>query len=80
VSLDERCPSFRTDSESTPRREPSPCSTTGRIEVAFDGGAVMVRDGRDPDGPALRFTGGEWAAFVAGVNAGEFDVGRNRAG
>lgn len=40
----------------------------------------MVRDGGDPDGPVLRFTDGEWAAFVAGVNAGEFDVGKNRAG
>lgn len=25
-------------------------------------------------GPALRFTREEWAAFVAGVKAGEFDL------
>ena len=37
-----------------------------------DGGRA-VRDSKDPAGPALRFTPGEWAAFTAGVRDGEFD-------
>ena len=44
------------------------------VEVAqLPGGQVGVRDSKDPDGPVLRFTRGEWSAFVAGVRAGEFD-------
>jgi len=40
------------------------------------GGGVAVRDSKDPDGPILRFTAAEWAAFVEGVAAGEFDLAR----
>ncbi|WP_028478826.1 DUF397 domain-containing protein [Nocardia sp. CNY236] len=41
------------------------------VEVAhFDGGMVGVRDSKNPTGPALVFTPGEWDAFTAGV-AGE---------
>jgi hypothetical protein len=32
-----------------------------------------MRDGKNPDGPVLVFTPGEWAAFTAGVRDGEFD-------
>ena len=35
---------------------------------------LAMRDGRDPDGPALIFTPEEWRAFTAGVNDGEFDL------
>jgi len=43
------------------------------VEVAFlDGDAVGVRDSKNPTGPALVFTPGEWAAFTAGVVDGEF--------
>jgi Domain of unknown function (DUF397) len=35
--------------------------------------AVVVRDSKNPDGPALTFTPDEWAAFVAGAKNGEFD-------
>ncbi|MBB5915055.1 hypothetical protein BJY24_003922 [Nocardia transvalensis] len=39
------------------------------VEVAFlDGGRVGVRDSKNPDGPALVFTPGEWDAFLAGVD------------
>jgi Domain of unknown function (DUF397) len=42
------------------------------VEVAFLGeGRVALRDSKDPGGPALRFTRGEWAAFVDGVADGE---------
>ncbi|MFI2281482.1 DUF397 domain-containing protein [Nocardia beijingensis] len=43
------------------------------VEVAFlDGGQVGVRDSKNPTGPALVFAPGEWDAFTAGVNDGEF--------
>ncbi|MEV6322726.1 DUF397 domain-containing protein [Nocardia sp. NPDC051787] len=43
------------------------------VEVAWlDGGMVGVRDSKNPTGPALMFTPGEWDAFAAGVADGEF--------
>lgn len=43
------------------------------VEVADlpDGGRA-VRDSKDRSGPPLVFTAAEWAAFLAGVRAGEF--------
>jgi hypothetical protein len=47
------------------------------VEIAaLPGGGVAVRDSKDPEGPILRFTAGEWAAFVEGVAAGEFELGQ----
>ncbi|MGK8553763.1 DUF397 domain-containing protein [Nocardia gipuzkoensis] len=44
------------------------------VEVAhLDEGMVGVRDSKNPAGPALVFTPGEWDAFTAGVAAGEFN-------
>lgn len=44
------------------------------VEVCIvDDGAVM-RDSKDRSGPVLHFTPAEWAAFTAGVKAGEFDL------
>ncbi|WP_084509447.1 DUF397 domain-containing protein [Nocardia pseudovaccinii] len=44
------------------------------VEVAFlDGEMVGMRDSKNPNGPALVFTPGEWDAFTAGVTDGEFD-------
>jgi hypothetical protein len=43
------------------------------VEVAELADAVAVRDSKNPSGPALVFTPGEWAAFVACAKAGEFD-------
>ncbi|WP_327048120.1 DUF397 domain-containing protein [Microbispora sp. NBC_01189] len=36
---------------------------------------IAVRDSKDPEGPALLFTPAEWAAFLDGVRAGEFEIG-----
>lgn len=45
------------------------------VEVAYlDAGSVGVRDSKDPSGPALVFTPGEWDAFATGVASGEFSV------
>lgn len=45
----------------------------GCVAVGVDGERWLVRDSKDPAGPVLTFTPTEWAAFVAGVKAGEFD-------
>ncbi|WP_454196935.1 DUF397 domain-containing protein [Nocardia sp. Marseille-Q1738] len=43
------------------------------VEVAhLGGGMVGVRDSKDPTGPALVFTPGEWDAFTGAVQGGEF--------
>jgi hypothetical protein len=43
------------------------------VEVAhLDGGRVGVRDSKNPAGPALVFTLGEWEAFTSRVHDGEF--------
>ena len=44
------------------------------VEVAsLPGGEIGVRDGKDPDGPVLTFTPGQWGAFVGRARLGEFD-------
>ncbi len=56
-------------------RKSSFSNNTGAcVEVAdLPDGGRGVRDSKNPTGPALMFTGPEWAAFTAGVRAGEFD-------
>jgi hypothetical protein len=36
------------------------------VEVAAMRRAVAVRDSKNPDGPALRFTPAEWTTFLTG--------------
>ena len=44
------------------------------VEVAsLPGVAIGVRNSRDAKGPVLRFTTGEWHAFLGSVRNGEFD-------
>lgn len=44
------------------------------VEAAHLGnGLVGVRDSKNPTGPALIFTPGEWDAFLAGAKDGGFD-------
>ena len=50
-------------------------STSGGdcVEVAhLECGMVGVRDSKNPTGPALVFTPGEWDAFTVGVRGGGF--------
>jgi hypothetical protein len=43
------------------------------VEIAhLKHGMVAVRDSKQPSGPALVFTPGEWDAFIAGARDGEF--------
>jgi hypothetical protein len=51
------------------------CTDGGCVGITMEPhGEVWVVDTKRGDGPALRFTSAEWAAFVAGVKAGEFDL------
>jgi len=43
------------------------------VEVAFIREAVAMRDSKDPNGPSLVFTPGEFNAFVRGAVDGEFN-------
>ncbi|MET8140596.1 DUF397 domain-containing protein [Sphaerisporangium sp. NPDC005288] len=52
----------------------SACEGGTCVEVAQYGEDVYVRDSKHPEGPVLRYTKAEWAAFVIGVKLGEFDV------
>jgi len=44
------------------------------VEVAYVDGMVGLRDSATPDGPVLVFDDGEWQAFLAGIELGEFEV------
>ncbi|NGN62880.1 DUF397 domain-containing protein [Streptomyces sp. A7024] len=46
----------------------------GDVQIAFVEGYIAMRDGRNPEGPALIFTPAEWRAFVLGARDGEFDL------
>jgi hypothetical protein len=51
------------------------------VEVGFDAksSSVAVRNSREPQMPPLLFTAPEWKAFLQGVAAGEFTLGRLQA-
>ncbi|SHK59239.1 DUF397 domain-containing protein [Actinacidiphila paucisporea] len=35
------------------------------VEVAASGGAILVRDSKDPEGPRFSFTPEAWSSFLA---------------
>lgn len=67
IQFEQARPSWRTSSF---------CSVNGAcVEFAeLPGRGVVVRDGKHPAGPVLRFSTEEWRAFVAGVLDGEFSI------
>jgi len=51
------------------------CNNSACLQVAhLPGGIVAIRDSKDTTKAAHFFDGEEWAAFVTGVKAGEFDL------
>lgn len=52
----------------------SSCESGSCLEVATCPSTVKVRDSKDPEGPVLEFTHGEWQAFPDGIRNGEFDL------
>jgi Domain of unknown function (DUF397) len=58
------------------RKSRKSCPGNACVEVAFRQALtinVLVRDSKDPDGPVLEFTPGEWSRFLHRAKAGEFD-------
>lgn len=53
---------------------PALCGPATCVEVALTDDSVYVRDGKNPEGPALRFDHEEWRAFRASIAAGQFSV------
>jgi uncharacterized protein DUF397 len=49
------------------------CEGGACVEVASDHHGVAVRDSKDREGPILRFSRDEWATFLDGAKAGDFD-------
>ncbi|MBF6467765.1 DUF397 domain-containing protein [Nocardia beijingensis] len=44
------------------------------VEVAFlSNGSVAVRDSKNPFGPVLVFSSGDWSTFTTGASRGAFD-------
>jgi Domain of unknown function (DUF397) len=43
------------------------------IEIASTAGKIAIRDSKDPEGPILVYTPGEFRAFLDGARNGEFD-------
>ena len=54
-------------------RRSSQCESGSCVEVAHIDRMIAIRDSKYVDGPVLTFNPAEWAAFLAGVRAGEFD-------
>ncbi|MCP2323549.1 hypothetical protein HDA40_002056 [Hamadaea flava] len=44
------------------------------VEVATTTDQIAIRDSKNPDGPTLTFQAQTWRDFVAGIQAGEFDL------
>ncbi len=64
----------RPDSDSYWVKSSLSFSNSNCVEVAsLPEGEIGVRDSKDSAGPVLRFTPGEWHAFLGGVRNGEFD-------
>jgi hypothetical protein len=50
------------------------CDNVQCVEVDTDRRGVAIRNSASPGGEFVAFTREEWAAFIAGVKLGEFDV------
>jgi hypothetical protein len=62
------------DLSSAEFRKSSFSMSNGCVEVAIRDDGVAVRDSRNRDGAVLEFSHRDWAAFLRGVRAGEFDL------
>lgn len=53
-------------------RSSSFCESGACVQVALADHHVAVRDSKDPDGPILWFTAGEWKNFLEALRANDF--------
>ena len=49
------------------------CDGGACVQVAADGGVILIRSSRKPSGPLLEYTPEEWHEFVSGIKKGDFD-------
>lgn len=72
--MDDKSELYAADLSTAAWRKSTFTGNTGQcVEIAeLHGGAVAIRDSRNPHREPLRFTSQEWAAFLNGVHAGEF--------
>ncbi|MFD0901224.1 DUF397 domain-containing protein [Actinomadura sediminis] len=55
-------------SDATWRKSRRSQTTTDQcVEVAIIGGSVGMRDSKEPDGPVLVLTSGDWRAFARAI-------------
>jgi uncharacterized protein DUF397 len=63
-----------TDDATNPWIKAAASSGAGQcIEMRRHSDGVDVRDSKDPQGPVLHYTPGEFAAWLDGAKKGEFD-------
>lgn len=43
------------------------------VEIAAIGRLRLARDSKDPDGPMLGMSAGQWSTFVRRIKGGEYD-------
>ena len=56
------------------RKSTASGATGNCVEVAVVKDSVLLRNSQATSGPLLSFSYSEWAAFLAGVRRGEFDL------
>ncbi len=61
------------NSSSLAWRKSTRCDSASCVEVAPVADGVAMRDSKDSEGPALLFTREQWADFLHGARAGDFD-------
>jgi uncharacterized protein DUF397 len=49
------------------------CNGGACIRVASQNDQILIGDSKNPGGPVLSYSRGEWDAFVEGVRLGDFD-------
>lgn len=52
------------DTERLQWHRSSYCETNACVEVARRNGEVLVRDGKDPEGPGLTYSAEQWISFL----------------
>lgn len=61
--------------EASFQKSPTSNGNDGCTEARWAGGWVETRNSNDPDGPVIRYTPGEWRAFLRGVRESDtFDL------
>lgn len=55
-------------------RRAAGCESSNCAEIAIDDDVIEIRNSSARDAGTASFTRSEWAAFIGGVKAGEFDV------